>query len=234
MSGHRCDDARPASASVDQHLVDRGRPAVVVDAERGRCVALRVDVDDQHAEAGLRERRSQVDRRASSCRRRPSGSRSSARGSGVAAGSGGRPGRSAGARPRQAAQRAEWSHRPTGCSGSEPPVGHLRRTPTFHVEHRPSVRPRHLPHARPILPGATARPCHRGPEVRWIVGPSKARGRGGGRGRAEGVPSRAACRATAADRRSWTHRGRPGVAAPRVGALIRAPRRHADPRDPRP
>ena len=47
---------------VDQHLVDRRRPAGVLDAEPGAGVALRVEVDHQHPQAVHGHRDGEVDR----------------------------------------------------------------------------------------------------------------------------------------------------------------------------
>ena len=47
---------------VDDDVVDARRLRPVLDAERGRCVALRVEVDDQHARARLGQGRGEVHR----------------------------------------------------------------------------------------------------------------------------------------------------------------------------
>ncbi len=46
---------------ADQHVVGRDPAVAAVDAEPGRGVALRVEVDDQHAFADGGERRAEVD-----------------------------------------------------------------------------------------------------------------------------------------------------------------------------
>ena len=46
-----------------EHVVGRDAPALAVDAEAGRGVALRVEVDDQHLLADRGERRAEIDRR---------------------------------------------------------------------------------------------------------------------------------------------------------------------------
>ena len=46
---------------VDQHVVDARRVRAVLDAERGRGVALRVEVDDEHPGAGPGQRCGEVD-----------------------------------------------------------------------------------------------------------------------------------------------------------------------------
>ena len=48
---------------ADQHVIGRNRVRVALDAEAGRGVALRIDVDDQHRLVDRRERRAEVDRR---------------------------------------------------------------------------------------------------------------------------------------------------------------------------
>ena len=46
---------------VDQHVVDRGHLGVVVDAEGGAGIALRVEIDDEDLQAGLRHGGRHVD-----------------------------------------------------------------------------------------------------------------------------------------------------------------------------
>ena len=60
MSGHSCDHVGHRRA-LDEHVVDARHLGVVVDAERGAGVALRVDVDDQHGQSGLGQRGGDVD-----------------------------------------------------------------------------------------------------------------------------------------------------------------------------
>jgi hypothetical protein len=58
----RLDDLLHA-VPLDQHVVDRGHLGVVLDAERGGGVALRVEVDHEHLGTELRERGGDIDRR---------------------------------------------------------------------------------------------------------------------------------------------------------------------------
>ena len=48
---------------IGQSIVGRVRPAFAVDAESGRCVALRIEIDDQHALADRSQRGAEIDRR---------------------------------------------------------------------------------------------------------------------------------------------------------------------------
>ena len=47
---------------ADQHVVGRAAAVLAVDAEAGRGVALRIEVDDQHVLADRRERGAEIDR----------------------------------------------------------------------------------------------------------------------------------------------------------------------------
>ena len=47
---------------ADQHVVGRAVAAAAVDAEAGRGVALRIEVDDQHALADRGQRGAEIDR----------------------------------------------------------------------------------------------------------------------------------------------------------------------------
>ena len=57
----RHDDVAEA-ALADQHVVAGGDAALAVDAEAGRGIALRIEIDDEDALADRRERRAEVDR----------------------------------------------------------------------------------------------------------------------------------------------------------------------------
>ena len=46
---------------ADQHVVGRALAVLAIDAEPGRCVALRIEIDDQHMLAGRGQRRAEVD-----------------------------------------------------------------------------------------------------------------------------------------------------------------------------
>ena len=48
---------------ADQEIVGRAAPALAVDAEAGRGVALRIEIDDQDLLADRRKRRPEIDRR---------------------------------------------------------------------------------------------------------------------------------------------------------------------------
>ena len=48
---------------ADQHVIGRAVAVAAIDAETGRGVALRIEIDDQHALANRRECRAQIDRR---------------------------------------------------------------------------------------------------------------------------------------------------------------------------
>ena len=47
---------------ADQHVVGRAAAAAAIDAETGRGVALRIEIDDQHALADRGERGAEIDR----------------------------------------------------------------------------------------------------------------------------------------------------------------------------
>ena len=47
---------------ADQHVIGRARAIAAVDAETGRGVALRIEIDDQHALADRGQRGAEVDR----------------------------------------------------------------------------------------------------------------------------------------------------------------------------
>ena len=48
---------------ADQHVIGRAVAVAAVDAETGRGIALRIEIDDQHALADRRERGAEIDRR---------------------------------------------------------------------------------------------------------------------------------------------------------------------------
>lgn len=51
------------SGFADQHVIGRARAVAAIDAEAGRGVALRIEIDDQDALANRSECRAKVDRR---------------------------------------------------------------------------------------------------------------------------------------------------------------------------
>ena len=57
------DDRLAQRRFADQHVVGRDAAVAAVDAEPGRGVALRIEIDDQHALADRGERRAEIDRR---------------------------------------------------------------------------------------------------------------------------------------------------------------------------
>ncbi len=57
------DDGVAQRRVADQHVVGRAAAVAAVDAEAGRGVALRIEVDDQHALADRGQRRAEIDRR---------------------------------------------------------------------------------------------------------------------------------------------------------------------------
>ena len=57
------DDGFAQRRFADQHVVGRDAAVAAVDAEAGRGVALRIEIDDQHALADGGERRAEIDRR---------------------------------------------------------------------------------------------------------------------------------------------------------------------------
>ena len=48
---------------ADQHVIGRAGAVAAIDAETGRGVALRIEIDDQHALADRSERGAEIDRR---------------------------------------------------------------------------------------------------------------------------------------------------------------------------
>ena len=56
------DDRFAQRRFADQHVIGRAAAVAAVDAEAGRGVALRIEIDDQHALADRGERGAEIDR----------------------------------------------------------------------------------------------------------------------------------------------------------------------------